>query len=150
MVYIRRIAAIALAVMFIMAFAACGNGKSEFNADETLSKLLSEVKYADKLEDISDFGPLLLGDLPEGTEVRMHQAQSQHTDSVIMLKAKDEGDTAELEKAIRAYIEQMIAEVHHYSAEEAAKLENAVISSNGCYIFCCITDDTATARKILG
>ena len=59
-----KLTAIALVMVFAAVLAACGPKAAPFDADAAFSKLLSDVKYAQTLEDASAYVEYTIGDLP--------------------------------------------------------------------------------------
>ena len=130
-------------------FTSCAPAKEAFDADKVLERLLTEVAYGDELEDSAAYSDFLLGELPEGTEVKLYTASGMHADTVMRFLAADESDKPAIRSVIDGYISSLSADVMKYDANELPKLQNAVVYENGLYIFVCITDDTAAAKAIL-
>lgn len=120
-----------------------------FDAEAAFERILSEVKFADELDDASSFAEFAFTDLPEIAEVKFHTAKNAVSDCAVMFKLKSESDMDLARAAIDKYIGELTLEAERYSPEEINKLKNAVIKQDGLYLIACVTNDVSTAKDIL-
>lgn len=133
------------------ALAACNKEPAEpFDAEAAFNRIMSEVKFADTLEDSSEYTEYTIGSLPEGTTSRVFLSESgAKTDCAMVFTAQSESDLDEVETAVRAYISSLRDEATLYEPEELPKLDKAVFFRNGSALIVVVTDDTATVNSIL-
>ena len=153
--FLNVFGAVAVLAAIILTLAACGGDKTEatkeaFDAEKAFSRLLSEVKYAETLADISSSAEYMFSDLPQNVEIRMYNCESgSHPDELIMMKAAKEEDVSALENAAKTHLSELTAQLKDYNPQEVPRVENAVVYTNGLYVFVCVTDDAETAKAIL-
>lgn len=146
----KLVCIILVSVMGLFALA-CGKSeeKPAFDPEAAFSRLLSEVKFDEKLEDASSYVEYSFDGVPEGADVKYHSADGQVNDCVIMFKLKNESDMKAARAALDNYISERKHQAEQYSPSEVAKLEKTVILESGLCLIACITNDTATAKSIL-
>lgn len=147
----KIIFSICLLLVCAFLFAACGKQEGEaFDAEKAFERILSEVKYGAKLEDVSKSAEFAFSGVPEGTEIRFWTSEDgKLADAAILFKAKELSDMTAIKTAVEQYVAQRKTEAERYSPEEVSKLENTVILENGVYLIVCVTDDVNAARDIL-
>ncbi len=139
-----------LAVCIILLIPACAPKTDEpFDAEETLTRLLAEVKYAADLEDTGDYAEYAFAGMPEGVEIKMYSCGGAHADAVIMCKANEASDLPGIRDALKEYIASRRHDAERYDPIEVSKYDNAVWCERGLYVIVCITGDTETAEAIL-
>ena len=141
-----------LIVLGVLTLSACGSKPAEqLDPEATFDALLSDVKYADELNDVSGNAKYYFEGMPEGTEIKMYcTGGSSYNDRVILLKAKDEKSVDAVVESVNKHIDGLKKQAELYSPEETSKLKNSVVYVSGSNVFVCITDDTDTVHKILG
>lgn len=138
------------ALLIVGGMTACTRPAEEpFDAEKTLDRLLTEVKYAAELEDISEYAEYMLDGVPDGSEVKMYTAGGKNVDFVIMVKVPSEDGVSAAKAAISAYVDSCREEANRYEPEEIPKLDSAVTYVNGCYVFAAATADTEAVSNIL-
>lgn len=145
----KKLLCLFIAALIAASLAACAK-EEPFDAEKAYARIVSEVKFEAELRDMTDYAAFVFGDVAEGAEIRMLNADDKFEDAVIMFTLKDPADAEKAETAIRNYIAERKTEADRYNPEELPKLENAVVYTNGVHVFCVITDDAETARAILG
>lgn len=148
---LKKITSFFLTVILAMAiFTACSKGGSEpFDADKAFDRILNEVKYAQRLSDISANAEYMFGDLPEGVAIKLFTAGDNCTDCAMMFKAKDQADVAAIQTSVNEYIDSMIKECKFYNPDEVPKLEKAVVFVKDLAVIAVVTDDVDTVNNIL-
>lgn len=128
---------------------ACAPSSTAFDADAALDGLLHQVQYDTTLTDISGNASFYFSGLPEGTTVTMYAAQGTSSDQVILFEAKDQADVPAIEALVQTHLDSLTQQAANYMPEEAAKIKNAIVYTNGVYVVLCVTEDTATAQELL-
>ncbi len=149
---ILRAAALVCSLVMLACFAACTGVEKAETPDPAAAfeRILGEVKFAAPLEDNSEYAEYMFGELPAGTDVRMHAAGGQYTDAAILFTAPSEADLAAVRTAADAYLGSVKEEFRLYHPEEMPKLENAVIRTLGNSLILVVTEDVETVNAILG
>ena len=140
-----RLAIFVLVSSFLAVFVIGCNKNQAFDADKALTRLLSEVRYEAELEDVSDLAGFVFGDLPEGVEIKMYMTDGTCTDTVMRFKSSDK---AAVRSVLDEYLASLKKEADRYNPQELSKLDNALIFEKGDYVFCCVTSDSAAAKRI--
>ena len=151
---IKKLLGIFAAVMMcavVIALSGCGSQETNeaFNADETLKKLLEDVRYEAELEDVSEYAGFTFSDVADGVDIKMYAAGGKLNDQVIFFKAGDASAAEGINNSVKTYIESLKNEAKLYNPEEVTKLDNAVIRTYDNCVFVCITNDVETAGNIL-
>ena len=128
---------------------ACAPSPPAFDADAALDGLLHQVRYDSTLTDVSSNAEFYFTDLPDGTIVTMYTAQGTSSDQVILFEARKQEDVPAIEALIQTHLNSLAQQAANYLPEEAAKIQDALVYTNGVYVVLCITSDTATARELL-
>ena len=139
-----------LTVCIILLIPACAPKADEpFDAEETLTRLLAEVKYAADLEDASDYAEYAFAGIPERVEIKMYSCGGGHADAVIMCKASEASELPGIRDALKEYIASRRHDAERYDPREVTKYDSAVWCERELYVIVCITDDTETAEAVL-
>lgn len=141
--------AIALFFSFRFAFACAPSVSTPFDAEKAFERLLSEVHFADEMNDASEFAEYAFAGLPDGTEVKMYSCGGKHADAVIMCRASNASELTVIRSAIEEYIASSRQNAERYEPQEVSKYDSAIWYENGSYIFVCITEDVSAVRAIL-
>ena len=149
-IFANAITLLAVCVCIILLIPACAPKTDEpFDAEETLTRLLAEVKYAADLEDASDYAEYAFAGMPGGVEIKMYSCGGGHADTVIMCKANEASDLPGIRDALKEYIASRRHDAERYDPIEVSKYDNAVWCERGLYVIVCITGDTEPAEAIL-
>lgn len=137
-------------VCIIFSAPACAPKADEpFDAEETLTRLLTEVHYTTNLEDAGEYAAYVFTDMPDGAEVKMYTCGGGHADAVIMCRAKQASDVPAIRDSIQGYIGSRRHDAERYDPGEVSKYDNAVWLERDLYVIVCITSDVSGAETIL-
>ena len=137
-------------VCIIFSAPACAPKADEpFDAEETLTRLLTEVYYTADLEDAGEYAAYLFTDMPDGVEVKMYTCGGGHADAVIMCRAKQASDVPAIRDSIQGYIGSRRHDAERYDPGEVSKYDNAIWLERDQYVIVCITSDVSGAETIL-
>ena len=148
----KRLMSLVLAIVLVLSLAACGKDApetKEYNGESLMQALLEQVAFDDTLSSVGDFAGLYFPGLPEGAEVEMYTGSGYYADEVVMIAAKSAEDQEAIKASVDTHIAQLTSQFKNYIPEEVAKIEDAVIWQGGRHTIVCISDDYATAKKIL-
>ena len=148
---IVRLMSIILASVMLISLAGCGEKKESASIDPqaTLQSLLNDVKYSAELSKVGKNASMYFPDLPEGSTIELYRGSGYSAEEVALITVPTAEDAKKAEEIINQHIKETHDQFMNYQPEEVEKIDNAVISVNGRYVFLCITDDAETAKKIL-
>lgn len=121
------------------------------NVDDLAKQLNDETVAPDQLAQVSP-------DIIESTYfVDMEQIEESSTYmglgatgcEISVIKCKDAAYTAEAADLLKSRAKNQAELYATYNAEEAKKLENAIVKTSGNYVVLCVVDDTKKAETIL-
>lgn len=148
--YANTIMLLTLCVCIILLIPACARKTDEpFDAEKTLTRLLTEVHYTADLEDADEYAAYVFTDMPDGAEVKMYTCGGGHADAVIMCRAKQVSDVQAIHDSIQRYIGSRRHDAERYDPREVSKYDNAVWLERDLYVIVCITSDVSGAETIL-
>ncbi|MBR5717778.1 MAG: DUF4358 domain-containing protein [Clostridia bacterium] len=137
-------------VCIILLLPACTPKADEpFDAEETLTKLLTEVHYTADLEAAGEYAAYVFTDMPDGAEVKMYTCGGGHADAVIMCRARHASDVQAIRDSIQGYIGSRRHDAERYDPGEVSKYDNAIWLERDLYVIVCITSDVSGADTIL-
>ena len=140
---------LAMAISMLTLFTGCKGKTKEIDAEATLNALLNDVKYESELAEVSNNAAMYFPDLPEKSTIKLYRAGGYSAEEVALITVVDEKDTDKVKEIINQHIKETRDQFMNYQPKEVSKIDNAVVSANGRYVFLCITDDFATAKDIL-
>lgn len=146
----NAITLLAVCVCIILLIPACAPKTDEpFNAEEALTRLLTEVQYAAGLEDTGEYAAYVFTDMPDDVEVKMFTCGGGHADAVIMCKANEASELPGIRDVLKEYITSRRHDAERYDPREVTKYDSAVWRERELYVIVCITGDAKTAEAIL-
>lgn len=146
---VKAAALLLAALLSLLSFACTGVEKPAADPGAAFSRILSEVAFAAPLEDNSEYAEFMFGELPEGTQIKMHAAGGQYVDTAILFTAPTEADIPAVRTAAEAYLASVKEEFRLYHPEEVPKLDDAVIYTAGSSLILVVTGDVETVNSIL-
>lgn len=143
----KKICAVILAFALLLAFVSCGE-PGEVDVNAAAEKINKSVKFSDELSliDIETAKSVLLFEDDYDAEIAMYIGSGSSADQIIVAKSADADG---LEAMLKAYVETQRTMYSWYMPDEAAKLENAVIQTDGETVIVCVTNDVSGAQKVI-
>lgn len=140
------------AVLAACILTACSGGSGSSSVD--MSKLAEDLKGTVTSGELAEVSSDILAstyflDMEKIAESTASLSSGATACEVAVVKCKDSAYTSDVESLFETRVENQAALFADYNAAEAAKLEDAIIESNGDYVVLCVTDDTDAAKKIL-
>lgn len=139
------------ALMLIFALTACGKKSGGTTVD--VKKLAADLQGSidSEVSEVSAdiFASTFFVD-PDKTEESVAYLNSgAYAGEIAIVKCKDSSYVSEVSDLFKTRAQNQSKLFADYNAPEAAKLDAAIIRSNGNYVVYCVPDDTAKAEEIL-
>lgn len=149
----KKILCLLLAVVMVLSMTACGGKDTpeakEYDGNALMQALLNQVKFDDAMSSVGDFATLYFPEVPSTATISMYTGSGYYADEVVLITMKSAEDLETVMASVDKHIDQMTAQFKNYIPEEVAKIDNAVIWQGGSHVIVCISNDYATAQKIL-
>ena len=146
----KRVRVLVLALLLLVSLAGCGKSPAkEVDVAALASKLAQEVQFESSLKELTaeQLGNYL--PLPDGASAAAYMSNGTTAEEIIAVKCADEAAAKTLKTAVESFLADQRAEMERYQPEEVARMEKAVLAQRGSWVVRCVTDDTATAEKII-
>ena len=139
------------ALVLVFALTACGQKSSEVTVDiNQLATSLQESITSEMAEVSSDiFASTYFMDMDKIDESIAYLNSGAYAGEIAIVKCKSSDYVSEAEQLFQTRAENQAALFSDYNAEEAAKLDSAIVKSAGNYVVFCVPDDTAKAEEVL-
>ena len=131
----KRIALAACMVFSVLALTACsGSGGSKKEIDVAKSEMLGSIYFfEDGQVEIS----------------KVYMSGNATADEIVVVSCKDEEAAKEVENLLKMRVKNQKELFATYNADEAAKLDKAIVKTSGKYVVLCVCDDYDKAESIL-
>lgn len=129
---------------------ACGEGSSKTVDTAALaSSLLNDISYEEQLteldkEDISNYI-----DLEDGTEAVMYMSSGSTAEEIAVFTAKDKGSAAKQKENVQSFLNDQKDSFSAYIPQEAKRIEDAVLVTDGNYVILCVSGESEKAQVII-
>ena len=146
-----RFMTVALAAMLILSLTACGGNTKEVSVDpdKLAQELLTAVTSDDLSKSTMDLSTVYFYDANNVSSAVAYASSGATSCEVAVVESKDASETADVEKNFKTRVENQKNLYASYNAEEAGRLDDAIIKSAGKYTVLCVCDDTDKANEIL-
>ena len=149
----KRLVCLVLAFVMVLSMTACGKDKKqeakEYDGAALLQAMLEQVKFSDTMTSVGEFASLYFPDLPESAKIEMYTGSGYYADELVLISVSDASDMEAVKASVDVHMEQLTAQFKNYIPEEVAKIEKAIVWQGGSHTIVCISNDYATAQKIL-
>ncbi len=149
----KRIAVAAVVVMSALALTACGGGNSskEIDVAKTADELNSSVITTDELSETSTEMLSSIYFFKDGQveESKVYMSGNATADEIVVVKCADEDSAKAVAQLLQDRVKKQAELFSTYNADEAAKLDKAIVKSSGKYAVLCVCDDYDKAESIL-
>ncbi|HCI73541.1 MAG TPA: hypothetical protein DHV42_03255 [Lachnospiraceae bacterium] len=152
--FVKRIALAACVVLSALALTACsgsGGSSKEIDVKKTADELNTSVITTDKLtETKSDMlGSIYFFEDGQVEISSVYMSGNATADEIVVVSCKDEETAKEVEDLLKMRVKNQKELFSTYNADEAAKLDKAIIKTKGKYAVLCVCDDYEKAESIL-
>lgn len=70
-------------------------------------------------------------------------------DEIVLIKAADESNVADIQNALQTYYDSKLAQQENYNPEEAEKIRNCSVETNGLYVTLIVSNDADQITEIV-
>jgi hypothetical protein len=152
----RLIPASVIAVLLIPALAACGGSEktdTELNIRDLANALIDGIAFADQMDAASDdaFYALYAID-PSGESIAdfvLYTSTGATAEEVSVIEANGAEKADDVFALVQKRISSQKSEFEDYVPGELAKLNDPVFVRSGKYIILCVSNDNASAEKLI-
>ncbi len=150
----KRIALAAAAVLASLALTACsGKGGSSATVDvaKTADELNSQVITSDTLTETKSEMLSSIYFFEEGqvTDSKVYMSGNATADEIVVAECKDDAAAKAVSELLTQRVKNQKDLFSTYNADEAAKLDDAIVKTSGKYAVLCVCDDYEKAESIL-
>lgn len=147
------IALTAAAVFAALALTGCGGGGSskEIDVAKTADDLNSSVITTDQLSETKSemLGSIYFFEDGQVESSKVYMSGNATADEIVVVQCKDEDAAKAVTELLKTRVKNQTELFSSYNPDEAAKLEKAIIKTNGKYVVLCVCDDYDKAESIL-
>ncbi len=145
----QKAAAFGLAVASLFTFAACDSKETvQIDAAKVVDTLIEQVKFETELELAKDSSVELLFDLPEGVSVQLYSGNGACADELAVFDCGNAENVSAVKDAVDNHLAELRDSFVDYIPEEAAKIDEAIVESEGTCVVLCVTDDDAAEAAV--
>lgn len=144
--------AVAAAVAALMLFVGCDTSdKKELVLDisSAAESILSGIEFDDSLELLEGDGAVYRYGIDDTVEVVAYAGGGYTAEEVAVFDAGTDSAAEELESKLEKYVDSQITSYRSYVPAEVARLENAVVTSEGKYVILCVSADKDKAEDVI-
>lgn len=149
----KRIAVAAAVVLSALALTACGGGSSskEIDVAKTADDLNSSVITTDQLTETKSemLASIYFFEDGQVENSKVYMSGNATANEIVVVQCKDEDAAKAVAELLKKRVEKQTELFSTYNADEAAKLEKAIIKTSGKYAVLCVCDDYDKAESIL-
>lgn len=149
----RRLIVAAAAIVAALALTGCGGGGSskEIDVSKTADDLNSSVITTDQLTETSSemLGTIYFFEDGQVEKSKVYMSGNATADEILVAQCKDEDAAKAVKERLETRVENQKELFSTYNPDEAAKLDKAIVKSNGKYVVLCVCDDYDKAESIL-
>ena len=138
-----------LVAMMDLAFAGCGKEVKEIDAKELASKLVSDISYLSKPEELSAEEIGFYIELEEGVTGVMYMSSGETAEEVAVFTAPDEDTALSVKEALEDFLEEQSDAFKNYEPETVERIDDAVLEQRGVYVIMCVSDESQKAVDII-
>jgi hypothetical protein len=152
----RLIPAVVIAILLIPAFAACGGPEkpdAELNIRDLAKTLIDGIAFADQMDAASDgaFHALYAVNPDDEAIVDfvLYTSTGATAEEVSVIKTNGAEGADDVFALVQRRISSQKSEFEDYIPNELAKLSDPVLVRSGKYIILCVSNDNASAEKLI-
>lgn len=152
----KKVVCALMAVVLLLTGAACQKEPEKepsFPADVTTRALLDSGAYSEQLEELElDIAAMMFwlsGDVAEYEGSKVYYSTGATSEIAAVISVADESKVPEVERALKAWVENQIEAEQNYRPAEVPKLENAIIEARGFTVLLTVAADWEKAEAAI-
>lgn len=150
----KKLICAVLAAALVLAVTACGKKpEPSFPAELTTQTLLDSGAFSEPLEELDpDIAVMMFwlnGDVSEYEGSKVYYSTGATAEIVAVITVRDESKTAEVEQALKNWVNSQIEAEQDYRPAEVPKLENAIVETRGFTVLLTVAADWEKAAETI-
>lgn len=153
----KKTSSLLLAVVLLVAvLSGCSGGNNgdgkQYDLDALADSISKTGAFSDILNEVSsDMAKNLYGyEAEDVTDSRLLCSTGATTEEIGLFKCSDEDAAARVEALAKARIQSQITAYESYAPAEVTKLNDAVVTAKGQYVFYVVSTDSSKVEKAIG
>ena len=150
---VKKIVSMVLAAVTALSMTACApdpeKPEKQYDVPALAQSILKQVAFADTLSEVGASAALYFPDLPENAQITLYTGSGYFADELALITLNDASDRKAGRASVDAHIDQLRNQFQSYIPEEVGKIDKAYIWEHDNYILVCISDDYASAKRII-
>ncbi len=146
---LQKLTAGLLALVLVLALAACGGGKKDVDLDALAADLTGSAAFSADLMENSGAAATTYGFDPAKVTKCTLYVNTTTAEEIFLAQAADDKAADEIEQLCKSRLEAQTAWMQSYVPEAVPRLENAVLAKSGAYVVLVVADDSAAAKSIV-
>jgi hypothetical protein len=144
-------AAAVLTALTLTACAGSGSGSKEIDVTKTADDLNSSVITSDTLTETKSemLGSIYFFEDGQVEKSKVYMSGNATADEIVVVQCKDEDAAKKAGELLNTRVKNQKDLFSTYNADEAAKLDKAIVKTSGKYAVLCVCDDYDKAESIL-
>ncbi|MBP3872224.1 MAG: DUF4358 domain-containing protein [Lachnospiraceae bacterium] len=145
------VAALAVSAFALTACSGSGNSSKEIDVVKTADDLNSSVITSDQLTETKSemLGSIYFFEDGQVEKSKVYMSGNATADEIVVVQCKDEDAAKSAAELLKTRVKNQTELFSTYNADEAAKLEKAIVKNTGKYAVLCVCDDYDKAESIL-
>ncbi len=153
---IKKLMALAVALIIAIAVCGCGENTSSMADGASLEAVMNSIKeqitMSDDMMTVSDPSKLLDYYGIDSSKVDdfqvMMNSSGVEQDEIVMIKAIDDAAAQEISEKLGARLEDKKSQMKNYIPEQYAMLEKCSVQQKGLYVYMFLSEDAKTMESI--
>ena len=149
----KKILALVLALAAMLIVSGCGGNApaKEIDINEVVDALENQITYQDSLSPLTDdmFNSVYMLDASLIKNAVAYVSTGATAEEIIAIELTDESAADTVKAAMEDHLVYLKEGYADYGPQEVPKIEDAVLTVSGKYVFLSISDDSAKAKEII-
>lgn len=137
-------------ILVTLLCSACGGNSSKTVDTAALaSSLVNDISYEDQLTELDKEDITSYVDLEEGVEAVMYMSSGSTAEEIAVFTAKDKSSAAKQKENVQSFLDDQKDSFSAYIPQEAKRIEDAVLVTEGNYVILCVSGESEKAQVII-
>lgn len=143
----KRVGSLMLVMLMALALVGCGGSKNkDVDPADLVDAIYNTVGFEAEMKSVSVDNYLTL---PEGARAAARMSNGTTAEEIIVVRCANEADTKAVKEEIEQFLADQRVDVERYQPQEAARMENAVLTQRGAYVVLCVSADADKVQQVI-